>query len=357
MGIVIDTGSAFTKATADTGTPVSFPTVVGRPTQTLPGGQDVYVGDAAWARRSFLKINHPVHGGFVQSPDDAVRIWQHAVKDRLGRQPADHPLLLVEPVLHSSASRESITKLMFDAVGVKAFSMLDSVAAALASTGRSTGLIVDIGADQVQVVAVHNGQTLPRTLRRSEIAGTALTQHLRRLLTDTGHPFTTSAELDVVRDIKETVCYVAASPDAPASEKKYTLPDGVEIFLLEAAWRCPEAMFQPLYLGVESPGLPDMIDQTLTAASTTLTAQLLANIVLVGGSSQFPGLATRLTSELKKLRQNATITITVAPDPRHAAIRGGLTRLKDPTTGWITTADYDKHGPALIHNVCPTPTT
>jgi actin beta/gamma 1 len=70
-------------------------------------------------------------------------------------------------------------------------------------------------------------------------------------LKEKGFSFTTPAELDIVRDIKETMCYVvpdfnAAMKEAEEShacEKSYELPDGRKILLGSERFRAAEILF------------------------------------------------------------------------------------------------------------------
>ncbi|KAH0793529.1 actin [Histomonas meleagridis] len=183
--LVIDNGSGMCKAgfAGDEAPRSVFPSIVGRPkyVQTIAGGQnkDTYVGDEACAKAGILILKYPIEHGIVTNWDDMEKIWHHTFYNELRVDPAEHPVLLTEAPMNPKANREKMIQLP------------------LRNIPRSSTLCY----------------SLPHAIMRINLAGRDLTAYLQKILNERGYTFTTSAEKEIVRDIKEKHAYVALDFD------------------------------------------------------------------------------------------------------------------------------------------------
>jgi actin len=136
------------------------------------------------------------------------KIWHHVFYSELKVVPEDHPCLLTEVPLNEKADKEKTTETFFETFNVPSLYLANSAVLALYCVGRTTGVVIDSGADVTNTVPIYEGYALPHAIRTMDFAGKALTELMLKHMTKRGVEFSKSNEHEIVRDIKESCGFV-----------------------------------------------------------------------------------------------------------------------------------------------------
>ncbi|XP_052087829.1 actin, cytoskeletal 4-like [Mytilus californianus] len=202
---------------------------------------------------------------------------------------------------------------------------------------------------------------LPQAIKRLDLEGRDLTAYLQRILHARGYNFVTTADNEIVRDIKEKLGFTAlnfvqelkASPKSSYLEKFYALPDGTMISVGNKRFQCPELMFKPSLIDMESCDVHEMVYNSIMMSEIDNRRDLYNNIVLSVGSTMFPGFVDRMRKELDAIVPSTVkIKVIAQPERKYSVwIRGSiLGSLSTFQQMWISKTEYDEYAPKMLLN-------
>jgi len=363
--VVIDNGTGVMKAgfAGEDSVKCTFPSYVGRPkhTRVMAGAAEgeTFIGSKAEELRGILTVKYPMAHGVVEHWDDMELIWRHLYSE-MKAIAEEHPVLLTEAPLNPRKNREKAAEIFFETFGCPALFISAQAILSLYASGRTTGVVLDSGDGVTHAVPVYEGFALPHAVMRSDVAGRDVTEHLMLQLRRTGHVFHTSAEREVVRQIKEEKCYVSFNPqkeeqnehDKGSKDHTYRLPDGTTITLGAERFRAPEILFHPNNLGLEYPGIHELLAGSINRADLDLRMTLFSSIVLSGGSTMFQNFGDRLLNEMRRLApKEIKIRISAPPERKSSTWIGGsiLASLATFKKMWVSKEEFEEDGFPILH--------
>lgn len=328
-------------------------------------------GPASAADASSGPAVYPIVRGSVTDWDALECVWEHVFEKELRVGATDdYSLVVTVSPLATAETRQRMAELAFRKFKMPSVCVVSSAVMSLYSTGRTRGLVLEIGEGLTSAVPVFEGFALPHATRHMKLAGADLTQHLMKRLSSRGGGGARfdSSHVKTVRSIKEHICAVAAEPFARAGAASsassagepsggehllYELPDGEAIRIdAESRFGVAEALFRPREVGVESPGIAELATEAVRACDAFLQADLLANVVVAGGTSMMAGIGERLRAELGRscAEFGRAPAVVLDSQRRNAAWIGASMYGSLPTYNLIkiTRQEYHDAGDAVV---------
>jgi len=376
--LIVDNGSLFSKiGFAGNAYPnIILPTIIGYPINSWildeikDSNIECYIGHEALKLKNEVKSTYPIEYGWIRNWEDMEKIWNYIFNNILKIDPFFYPVAFIVPSLFSNADKEKLAEIMFENFNIPGLYILDQAKLICFSVGTMNGLVVELGEGVTQIVPVINGSVLTHAINKMFLGGRNLTAYLQRLIKNRGYYFQTSAEFEILRAIREKLCYFALDPtkelskynylsnlpyeEATKNQKigTYKISKDREIFLRQERFLVPEVYFNPYSIGSETEPLYDCIINSVSECKKEVRRDLYQNIILSGGITNTPGLKERLLREIKDRVNTDEINpqIFVHPKPNYSAWLGGsiLTSMNSFKDLWITKEEYKEYGSQIV---------
>jgi actin-related protein len=277
--IVLDAGSHTVKAgiSGEDLPHVLTPSVLSVQSSLIADGADPRDPTAfSAARLSDAFTARPQKNVDVVSPfgaDGLVDHWPrfealvgHTLKDQLQVDSSEHAILYAEPNHNRRAARERLVELFFETFSVPAVYLARSAVLAAYASGRTTGIVVDMGHSGISAVPVLEGALVKDKFLRTDVGGAAVSAALRTqlaaagtqlrplwsfkrsvlrgedgqvvessatpvLVQDVADTYNQFAVMRILEDVKAGICRVYDTPRVDISqvnvpEASWELPDG-----------------------------------------------------------------------------------------------------------------------------------
>ena len=280
--------------------------------------KEIMIGDEIIGFRSLLELSHPVSEGIITDEEDLYRLWDYTLSQKLKiEDPSDKKIIVTEAPLNPLNNKIKICEILFEKIGVGAINIEPQAKCSLFAEGIDTGIVLDSGDGVTHCIPVSDGAILKHSIERMDIAGRHITEYLVRLLQKKGYAFNSSADFDFVRELKEKYCFISNDIESDRKLERQTtfynsyhlLPDETRIRISDEKFEAPEILFNPSLIGKEYDGIPYMMMKSINKCPIDCRVGLYSGIVLSGANTLFPGFASRVENEIKKLYKQTALKL------------------------------------------------
>ncbi|CAH8543505.1 unnamed protein product [Dicrocoelium dendriticum] len=262
-------------------------------------------------------------------------------------------------------------------------------------------LVIDSGYSFTHLIPMGDGRIMGEFVLRLNVGGKILTNRLVDIISY--RHLDVRSEVHIMNQCKEDVCYVSTNfwsdldlsrlnPSKNPILREYVLPDYAEVprgyiripnqectslsdlyappipkrstqqgYVLRLSnerFTVPELLFHPGDVGFRDMGLTEAMGYLMCERlPPAVRPGAWANILVIGGSTCFPGFLDRLKVDLRCLPpDDLAVNIFMPNNPRTYAWEGGslLAQTKDDFTSYLVTrAEYDEGGSAYCERRFP----
>lgn len=376
---VLDFGSWAVKCgiSGDNAPSCGFPNLVGRgkaSADALIAGKGAaeppapVIGNAAAADRGGMYVTSPMDRGLVADYEDLERVFHHALVNELKVVPEEHAVVVAHVPLAPHSQRVKMAVLALEALDMPRFYAANTGVLSLYSSGRTAGVVVELGHGCSSIMPIHEGAPVPAGVRRVPLGGQDIAAELNKLIAGRGHVLAPGGARHVLWRILEEHGYVAGSAEEAKTARgksgeeakvEYALPDGGTLRLGGEVYRAPEhILFRSSKPdGTEYEGLGGAVRRAISKCDPDVRPEMYSGLVLAGGTSLYRGMPERLRLEVEEVAHEgiSRVRVQASADRKNAAWVGAsiLSNLSTFDAMYVTRAEWDEWGDSIIKRKIP----
>ena len=258
---------------------------------------------------------------------------------------ARKPLMTGYQPRSSKFFREKVAQIFFESFNVPNYFTTNDALLILYSSGRVNGLVLDCGHSYTSLVPIYDGSPLMHAQISQNFSGSDITNFLQKSLK--------LKSLKEVTEIKETELQVSLDY-ARDSAALASLPDGEKI-VASAKLNAAESLFVPEIADSTSPGPHELAFEALLKTDNDLRREFSNNLIVSGGTTSLPNYSERLQREMTQLLPGILkVRCQSLPDRSQSVWLGGaiVSSVAHFRTMWVSKAEYDEIGPAVVSRKC-----
>ncbi|KAL5370490.1 hypothetical protein CPHLJ_1g2480 [Cryptosporidium parvum] len=259
--------------------------------------------------------------------------------------------------------------------------------------GRTSGIVVDIGASVSNVSCVQDGHCIQGSIQEYPVAGDFLDNEIYKKihkvniipefgifknedkngaseyhvpLTNVDESYLTWGIMHVIREIKHSSLFFP-NPNSN-NENEFHLPDGNVIDTTSIRNSIPNLLFKSGNSNQGYPGIVQMVINSITETSNINKeiSSITSSIILAGGTTLINGFDAKLHQGIIDQRPSVIFNNSTCPAPRIVASPRASERLASAWIGasilsslgtfpqfTVSKRDYQEFGPNIINKKCP----
>jgi actin len=220
------------------------------------------------------------------------------------------PLIIITPFYKSELEKTKLQEIFFNSLNFPYILFIPETQAILSTLQKTSGVIVNIGESYTYISTIFHGFTNIMARDMFPVTGTDITKYfLNLILSKTSANNNVYLDKTIAKEIKERISLCVLDPNAEKKRVKegltkydrvVDLPDGSQLNLNSERFLLSEPLFDPKIIHVDYMSIAEAISKAVKSWDRENWEELIANIVLSGGSSLISGLGERLELELQK---------------------------------------------------------